>query len=87
MSLARILRRLVLLACATAVFIGLTAIYARSMRPPRVIGYRFPNRVITRHRRPPQPQPDRLLSFFTEGLLIAAIAVAGRQLLRLRLTD
>jgi hypothetical protein len=87
MKLARIPTRLALLACAIAVFIGLTAIYARSMRPPRVIGYPFSNRVIARHRRPPRPQPGRLLSFFTEGLLIVAIAVAGRQVLRLRLTD
>jgi len=82
-KLARVLWRIALLSLAAAVFIGLTQVYAGSLRPPR-FGDRYLR--VRRNNRPSEPQAGRFPSFLGEGMLIALIAVAGRIVFRLRLT-
>ena len=82
MKLTPVLARIALLSLAAAVFVGLTAIYAGSMRPRSV----DPRRQAARRHRPSEPQASRLPSFIGEGMLLALIAVAGRIVFRLRLS-
>jgi hypothetical protein len=80
----RILARLILVAIAAALFVGLAGLWARSIHAPRFKNFRG---VPIEVRRPPEPQFSALPKFLGEGFLIAAIAIAGRKLFRLRLTD
>ena len=82
MKLARVLARLALLSLAAALFIGLTEIYADSIRP-RFVG---PDTRAARRRRPSEPQLGQVLSFVGEGILVAVFTVALRIVLRLRLS-
>jgi hypothetical protein len=82
MKSARVLARIALLSLAAALFIGLTQIYAGSMRPPR-FSARYGR--ARRNNRPSEPQAGRFLSFLGEGMVVALIAVAGRIVFRLRL--
>ncbi len=84
MSFLRIAGRLILIAAAAALFIGLSGIWARSIHAPRFKNFRG---VAVELRRPPEPQFSALPKFLGEGLLIAVIAIAGRKLFRLRLAD
>lgn len=84
MKTARVLARLGLLSLAAAAVIGLTQEYAGSLRPRFVNPYRQEMRL---SRRPDAPQLSRFPSFFGEGVLLALIAVAGRLVFRLRLSD
>ena len=81
MNLIRVLFRLALLALVAAAFVGLTAIYGSSVRPPLPYA-RF--QAAHRHR-PPEPQLGRVTEVIGEGLLLALFAVGGRVALRLRL--
>jgi hypothetical protein len=84
MKLFRVMGRIALLFLAAAVFIGLTQIYAGSVKPPPFANIYGQAR---RNNRPSAPQIGRLPSFFGEILLVALIAVAGRVVFRLRLTS
>ncbi len=82
--LGRILARLAIIAVAAALFIGLTAVYASTIRPPanRRGEYR---EFRDRRRRPAGPKLSALPNFLVEGSVVAMIAIAGRMALRLRL--
>lgn len=79
MTVARILARMALIAMAAALFMGLTGIYAHSLR----------QRSVTQRlkRRGRGPQFRALPTFARQCAVFALIALAGRKVLRLRLTD
>jgi len=81
-TLVRALSRTALLSLAAAAFAGLTAIYGAAARPP------LPNRYwqAERRHRAPAPQVEKFPEFVAEGMVVAVYAVAGRLLLRLRLS-
>ena len=75
------LARMAMIALAAGLFVGITGVLANIQpSPPRE---RFE---LERRRRPSEPQWNRLPSFAGEFLLIGMIAVAGRTILRLRLS-
>lgn len=78
----KLLARIAMIMAVAAVFVQLTALYA-DFRPrsPRL---RFE---MERTRRPSEPQWNRLPSFLGEFVVVGLIAVGGRKLLRLRLTE
>ena len=82
MKLVRVLSRLTLVSLAAAATVGLTGVYGGSVRP------RLPNPQwqAERRHRPPAPQVSQFLEFVGEGMLLAVYAVAGRIVLRLRLS-
>lgn len=84
MKAIRTLARIGIIAAAAAVFVGLTGLYAHSIRPPV---FRFRPRMFARERRPPEPRLRALPGFMGECFLFALITVGGRKLLRLRLGD
>ena len=84
MKVIRTLVRIAMIAAAGAVFMGLTVLYAHSIRPPV---FRFNPRIFTRERRPPEPRLNAVPKFVGECLLFALITVGGRNLLRLRLEE
>ena len=82
MKFVRVLSRLALLSLTAAAFAGLTAIYGGSVRPPS------PNpewRAWRRHR-PSTPEVGKFPELVGEGMVLAMYAVAGRIVLRLRLS-
>src|SRR5262249_387787 len=81
-KLVRALSRIVLLSLLAAAFAGLTAIYGRAATLPLPNPYWQAER---RHRAP-APQVDKFPEFVAEGMVVAIYAVAGRLLLRLRLS-
>ena len=82
-KLARVVARIVMLAVAAAVFIGLTGIWASAIESHERSERRL-RRVVRRAR---WPQLCRASSFAGELVIFAAIAVGGRMILRLRLTQ
>ena len=79
MTVARILARMALIALAAALFMGLTGIYAHSLRQRSVT-----QRLEQRRR---GPQFRALPAFASQCAVFALITLAGRKVLRLRLTD
>ena len=82
MKLVRALSRIALLSLAAAAFVGLTAVYKDAVPPP------VPNPYwqAARRHRALAPQVDKFPEFVAEGMVVAVYAVAGRLLLRLRLS-
>lgn len=78
------LGRIAMIALAAAVFIGLTALYVDTLRPPARYP-RFEQR--ERRRRPREPRLSAVSKFLVECGIFVLIAVAGRKVLRLRLSD
>jgi hypothetical protein len=77
MTFVRTVARLTMMALAAAVFIGLITLYAHSFGPPS------PRE---RERRNSEPQLKSLPTLLQQYLVFGAIALAGRKILRLRLT-
>ena len=82
MKFVRVLARLAFLSLAAAVFVGLTGIYGSSVRPPLP----NPSWQAERRHRPSAPQVSLFPEFVGEGMVLALYAVAGRLVLRLRLS-
>ena len=82
MKLVRALSRIGLLSLVAAAFVGLTAVYGDAASPPLPNPYWQAER---RHRAP-APQVDKFPEFVAEGMIVTTYAVAGRLLLRLRLS-
>jgi len=81
-KLVRVLSRLVVLLLAASAFVGLTEIYASSVRLP------LPNprwQAGLQHR-PSAPEVAECPEFVGAGVMLAGWAVAGRRGLRLRLS-
>jgi hypothetical protein len=78
----KLLGRIAMIALAAAIFVGLTGMYADSIRPR---GNRYGD--TEWRRRPSEPRLRRLPNFLGQFVVIALIAVGGRTVLRLRLTD
>jgi hypothetical protein len=78
----RLLFRIVLLSLAAAAFAGLTAVYGDAAPPP------LPNPYwqAARRHRALAPQVDKFPEFVAEGMVVTVYAVAGRLILRLRLS-
>jgi hypothetical protein len=88
--LGQIVARLAIIAVVAAVFIGLTAVYASTIRPPanrrgEYREFRDLREFRDRRRRPAGPKLSALPNFLVEGSVVAMIAIAGRMVLRLRL--
>jgi hypothetical protein len=81
-KLVRLLSRLALLSLAAAAFVELTGIYGGSARPDLP----DPQSQAERRRSPSAPQVNQFLEFVGEGIVLAVYAVAGRTVLRLRLS-
>ena len=82
MKFVRVISRLAPLSLAAAAFAGLTEIYGGSVPPP------LPNpqwRAGRRHR-PSAPEVGKFPELVGEGMVLAIYAVAGRIVLRLRLS-
>jgi hypothetical protein len=77
MKLVRVMVRLAMIALAAALFIGLITLYAHSFGPPSAR---------ERERRNSEPQLKSLPTLLQQYLVFGAIALAGRKILRLRLT-
>jgi len=82
MTWIRALSRMALLSLAAAAFVGLTAIYGE-VAPPQVPN---PDWQAFRRHRAPAPHVDEFPEFVAEGMVVTIYAVAGRLLLRLRLS-
>lgn len=82
MKLVRLLSRLALLSLAAAAFVGLTGLYGSSVRLPLP----NPHWQAARRHRPPAPHLSTFPEFVGEGVVLAVYAVAGRIVLRLRLS-
>ena len=82
MNLARALLRIALLSLAAAVCAGLTAVYGDAAPPT------LPNRYwqAFRRHRAPAPRLDKFPELAAEGVVVTIYAVAGRLILRLRLS-
>jgi hypothetical protein len=80
-KLVRVLSRLALLLLATSAFVGLTEIYASSVRLPLP----NPRWQAGRQHRPSAPEITEFPEFVGAGVMLAGWAVAGRRGLRLRL--
>jgi len=78
----RVLSRIALLSLVAAAFAVLTAIYGGSARPP-LPGPRWQ---AGRRHRPSAPRLSQFPEFIGEGVVVAVCAVAGRLVLRLRLS-
>jgi hypothetical protein len=78
----RALSRMALLSLAAAAFVGLTAI-SGDVAPPQLPN---PDWQAFRRHRAPAPHVDKFPEFVAEGVVITIYAVAGRLLLRLRLS-
>jgi hypothetical protein len=81
-NLVRALSRIALLSLAAAAFAGLTAAYRDAVPPP------LPNPYwqAARRHRAAAPHVDKFPEFVAEGMVVTIYAVAGRLLLRLRLS-
>lgn len=82
MKLVRVLLRIALLSLGAAAFVGLTAIYCGSVRPP----FPDPHWKAARRHRPSAPQVSQFLEFVAAALGLALFAVGGRIVFRLRLS-
>jgi hypothetical protein len=82
MKLLNLLSRIALLLLCAAAFVGLTGIYARSVRIPLP----SPGWQAMRRHRPSSPQVGEFPEFLGEGLIVALFLLAGRITLRLRLS-
>ena len=82
-KLARLVARIVMLAMAAALFIGLTGILASSIES-RERSERRLRRVVRRAR---WPQLRRLWSFAGDLVIFGMITAGGRMIFRLRLTE
>jgi len=71
-----------LLSLAAAAFVGLTAIYGE-VAPPQLPN---PDWQASRRHRAPAPHVDEFPECVAEGMVVTIYAVAGRLLLRLRLS-
>jgi hypothetical protein len=80
-KLGRVLSRVALLSLAASAFVGLTEIYASSVRLPLP----NPRWQAGRQHRPSAPEVTEVPEFVGTGVLLAGWAVAGRRGLRLRL--
>jgi hypothetical protein len=81
-AIARVLSRVAVLSLTAGVFVVLTAVYGRSMRPV------VPDRQTRAERshRPSAPDGGRFLEFLGEGLNVTIVALFGRIVFGLRLT-
>jgi hypothetical protein len=82
MKLVRIGTRMGAILVAASLFIALTTIWARSIRPKPLDG-----RPRLERRRPAAPAIGKFSNFLGHGILFALISLGGRKVLRLRLTD
>ena len=82
MTWIRALSRMALLSLAAAAFVGLTAIYGE-VAPPQLPN---PDWQAFRRHRAPAPHVGEFPEFVAEGMVVTIYAVAGRLLLRLRLS-
>ena len=82
MTWIRALSRMALLSLAAAAFVGLTAIYGE-VAPPQLPN---PDWQAFRRHRAPAPYVGEFPEFVAEGMVVTIYAVAGRLLLRLRLS-
>lgn len=82
MKSIRVLSRLALLSLAAAALVGLTGIYAGSVR----LLLPNPHSQAVRLNRPSAPQVSRFPELVGEGLVLALYAAAGRKVFRLRLS-
>jgi hypothetical protein len=82
MKIVRVLSRLAVLSLAAAALAGLTGIYGGSVRPP------LPDAQWRdgRQHRPSAPEVGKFPELVGEGMVMAVYAVAGRIVLRLRLS-
>jgi hypothetical protein len=81
-KLVDVLSRLALLSLAATAFIGLTGIYGGSVRPPLP----NPHWQAAHWHHMSAPQVSHFPEFVAEGMVLAVFAVAGRVVLRLRLS-
>lgn len=82
MKIVRVLSRLAPLLLAAAAFAGLTGIYGGSVRPPLP----DPQWRDWRRHRPAAPKVGHFPELIGEVMIVAIYAVAGRIVLRLRLS-
>lgn len=82
MKFAQVLSRLALLSLAAAAFVVLTGIYGGSVRLPLP----NPGSKAERQHRPSAPHLSEFPELIGEGILLIFYAVAGRIVLRLRLS-
>ncbi len=82
MKFILVLSRLALLSLAAAGFAGLTGIYGGSVRPP----LQDPQWRAGRDHRPSAPEVGQFPELIGEGMVLVIYAVAGRIVLRLRLS-
>ena len=78
MKFARTVARLAMIALAAVLFIGLITLYSHSFGPPSAR---------ERERRNAEPQFKAMPTFLRQYLLFGLIALAGRKILRLRLSS
>lgn len=82
MKFIRVVSRLALLSLAAAVFAGLTGVYGGSVRPT----FPDPQWRAGRDHRPSAPEVGQFAELIGEGMVLVIYAVAGRIVLRLRLS-
>jgi len=78
----KVLGRIAMIALAAAIFVGLTGMYADSIRP-----HRNRHGETERRRRPSEPRLQSWTNFLGQFVVMALIAIGGRTVLRLRLID
>jgi hypothetical protein len=79
----KVLTRVAAIAVASAVFVGLTWIYAGSIREPAL----HPQRAFRERHRDADARLGAFPKFVGQVGLVGLIALAGRKVLRIRLTD
>jgi len=82
MKLIRVIARIAVLCLAAATFVALTQTYADSVQ----VSLPDPGWRTERARRPSGPELGKVPELFGEGVVVAIYAVAGRIVLRLRLS-
>lgn len=82
MKFIRVISQIALLSLTAVAFAGLTDIYGGSVRSPLP----DPQWRAGRDHRPSAPEIGRFPELFGEGMVVAIYAVAGRIVLRLRLS-
>jgi hypothetical protein len=82
-KLIRVFSRLTLLSLVAVVFVWLTSVYGGPVRSPRLPE---PEWLAERQRQPSKPEIGRFLEFVGECMVVGVYAVAGRIILRLRLS-
>jgi hypothetical protein len=81
MKLVRVLWRIALISLTAAVFVGLTAIYGDSVRPPLP----YPRFQAAHRHPPPTPNLGEFAELIASGIALTLFAAGGRIALRLRL--